>query len=323
MTGPPVLRARNLARTYPVSRGPFRKPATLHALDGVSFAVPVGKTLAVVGESGCGKSTLGRLSAMIETPSAGRLEIDGTDAATRDPRERRRLRRAVQMVFQDPFASLNPRATIGGIVGEALAINGGLTEAERRQQVDEMLRRVGLSPDLANRYPHMLSGGQRQRVAIARALIPRPKLVIADEPTSALDLSIRAQVLNLLLDLQQEFGVAYLFISHDLPSVRHIADRVLVLYLGRTAEYGRSDAVLARPRHPYTRALLASAPRLDDGPRRPRRLLAGEPPSPLAPPGGCPLRTRCPHATALCAEVAPLPRRIDGRVVSCHHADHV
>jgi dipeptide transport system ATP-binding protein len=324
MTGSSVvLRARGLVLTYPVSRGPFRRPETLRALEGVSFSIPAGRTLAVVGESGCGKSTLGRVCAMIEKPCAGQLRIDGLDACAPHRQDRQRLRRAVQMVFQDPYASLNPRETIGGIVGEALAINSLLSPAKRREEVAAMLARVGLSPDLARRYPHMLSGGQRQRVAIARALILRPRLVIADEPTSALDMSIRAQVMNLLIDLQQDFHVAYLFISHDLPLVRHIADRVLVLYLGRVAEYGRIETVFARPRHPYTRALLAAAPRVDGGPRPTHRPLPGEPPSPLDPPSGCVFRTRCPHATALCAEAPPRSRQLDERLVACHHADYV
>lgn len=317
----PVLRASALCRNYPVGRGLFRRPAVLRALDDVSVAVAAGRTTAVVGESGCGKSTLARLAAMIETPSSGALEIDGIDALAARGSRRRHLRAAVQMVFQNPYASLDPRKTARRSVEEPLAIHGRLTRGERREAAVAMLQQVGLRGDHGQRYPHQLSGGERQRVAIARALMLQPKLVIADEPTSALDLSVQAQVLNLLLDLQQAQGVAYLLISHDLPLVRLIADAVLVLYLGRTAEQGPADVVFQRPLHPYTRALLAAGPRLASTPPRRRSPPIGEPPSPLDPPPGCAFHPRCPHATAVCATQRPLPRLVAGRLVACHHAD--
>jgi len=314
-----VLRAQGLARVYPVSRGLLRRPALLRALDDVSLAIEAGQTAAIVGESGCGKSTLARLAAMIEPPTAGTLTIDGSDALAARGRERRRLRTTVQMVFQNPYASLDPRRTVQRIIGEPLAI-AGAGRAERRGAAAAMLERVGLRREHGGRYPHQLSGGERQRVAIARALMLRPKLVVADEPTSALDLSVQAQVLNLLMDLQQATGVAYLLISHDLPLVRLIADTILVLYLGRIAEQGPAEAVFRRPLHPYTRALLAARPRLDAA--APRRPLPprGEPPSPLDPPGGCAFHPRCPAATSLCSAERPALRRLDGRLVACHHA---
>ena len=317
---PPVLRATALCRTYPVGRGLFRRPALLRALDDVSIEVAAGRTTAVVGESGCGKSTLARLAAMIDAPSAGALEIDGIDALAARGSQRRRLRAAVQMVFQNPYASLDPRKTVRRAVEEPLAIHGRLTRRERRGAAAAMLQQVGLGGDHAQRYPHQLSGGERQRVAIARALMLQPRLVIADEPTSALDLSVQAQVLNLLLDLQQATGVAYLLISHDLPLVRLIADAVLVLYLGRTAEQGLADVIFERPLHPYTRALLAAGPRLAAASPRQRLPPIGEPPSPLDPPPGCAFHPRCPHATAVCAAQRPLPRFLAGRLVACHHA---
>ena len=320
-TAPAVLQARRLCRVYPVGRGPFRRPALLRALDEVSLEVAAGRTTAVVGESGCGKSTLARLVAMIETPSAGALEIDGIDALAARGSRRRDLRAAVQMVFQNPYASLDPRKNVRRLVEEPLLIQGRLTRAERHEAVAAMLQQVGLRAGHALRYPHQLSGGERQRVAIARALVLRPKLVVADEPTSALDLSVQAQVLNLLLDLQLAADVAYLLISHDLPLVRLIADAVLVLYLGRTAEQGAADAIFQRPLHPYTRALLAAGPRLEA--MAPRRQLPppGEPPSPLEPPPGCAFHPRCRYATAICAVQRPLLRPLAGRLVACHHAE--
>jgi dipeptide transport system ATP-binding protein len=265
---------------------------------------------------------------VIEPPTAGELTIDGIDARAARGLRRRRLRRSAQMVFQDPYGSLNPRRTVAGIVGEGLAIAGELPRRQRREIVLDMLDRVGLGQEHAQRYPHMLSGGQRQRVAIARALVMRPKLVVADEPTSALDLSIQAQVLNLLLDLQEEFGVAYLFVSHDLPLVRHIADDILVLYLGRVMEQGAAEAVFQRPRHPYTRALLDAVPSVCSTVRpstvqRGRLLLRGEPSSPIDPPSGCVFHLRCPHATPLCVARRPELRRKDGRLVACHLVDQL
>ncbi len=315
----PSLAAEDISRSYEVRRGPFAR-ARVHAVDGVSFEMRPAKTLAVVGESGCGKSTLARIVTMMEKPSSGRLLIDG--APVTDPARRRALRRDVQMVFQDPYGSLNPRLTVGGILEEPLAINGVSDARERRARALAMMEQVGLRRDQIGRYPHMFSGGQRQRIAIARALMLHPRIVVADEPVSALDVSIRAQVLNLLLDLQENFRVAYLFISHDLSVVRHIADEVMVMYLGRVAERGPKAGIFASPRHPYTRALLAATPGLQAGAAR-SEPVRGEPPSPLAPPTGCHYHPRCPHATAPCREIVPALRPLGDGLVACHNAERL
>ncbi len=301
----PLIEARDLKRTYQVSQGPFVRAAEVKAVDGVSFSIRPSQTLAIVGESGCGKSTLARLITMIEPPSAGSLLIDGTDVASATPAQRRQLRRKVQIVFQDPFGSLNPRKTVGSIIGEPLLINTDASREQRRDKVSEIMQRVGLRPEHYDRYPHMFSGGQRQRIAIARALILRPDVVVCDEPVSALDVSIQAQVLNLLMELQQEFGLAYVFISHDLSVVRYLADEVMVMYLGRTVEHGTRDAIFETPLHPYTQALLASTPHIDPTLRAQRVALVGETPSPLAPPGGCAFHTRCPMVIDLCRSQRP------------------
>ena len=319
----PVLEAEELTRHYHVRRGLFAGGATLRAVAGVSFTLVRGRTLAVVGESGCGKSTLARLVTLIEPPTSGRLRLAGADTAGAGRAALRRLRPTVQMVFQNPYGSLNPRKKIGAILEEPLKINTALNAAEREQAARGMMARVGLRPEHYRRYPHMFSGGQRQRIAIARALMLRPGIVVADEPVSALDVSIRAQVLNLMMDLQDEFGLAYLFISHDLSVVRHIADEVMVMYLGRPVEHGPRDAIFARPRHPYTRALLASTPVVDPRLRTARIAVTGELPSPLDPPSGCAFHKRCPFATAECAATRPLLRALDGRLVACHHAERV
>jgi dipeptide transport system ATP-binding protein len=321
--GQPVLEAKDLTRQYQIGRGLFHKPAVLTAVAGVSFTVFPGRTLAVVGESGCGKSTLARLVTMIELPTSGTFTLDGANAVNADADTRKRLRRQVQMVFQNPYGSLNPRKKIGTILEEPLAINTDLSASEREAAARETMTKVGLRPEQYGRYPHMFSGGQRQRIAIARALMLRPKIVVADEPVSALDVSIRAQVLNLLMDLQEEFNLAYLFISHDLGVVRHIADVVMVMYLGRSVEHGPKEAIFAGPRHPYTRALLASTPVVNPKERLTRAPLRGELPSPLNPPPGCAFHRRCPFATALCAESRPELREVDGRMVACHHAESV
>jgi dipeptide transport system ATP-binding protein len=321
--GQPVLEAKELTRQYQIGRGLFHKPAVLTAVAGVSFTVFPGRTLAVVGESGCGKSTLARLVTMIELPTSGTFTLDGANAVNPDADTRKRLRRQVQMVFQNPYGSLNPRKKIGTILEEPLAINTDLSASEREAAARETMTKVGLRPEQYGRYPHMFSGGQRQRIAIARALMLRPKIVVADEPVSALDVSIRAQVLNLLMDLQEEFNLAYLFISHDLGVVRHIADEVMVMYLGRSVEHGPKEAIFAGPRHPYTRALLASTPVVNPKERLTRAPLRGELPSPLNPPPGCAFHRRCPFATALCAESRPELREVDGRMVACHHAESV
>ncbi len=323
MTVAQVLEARDLSRHYRVGRGPFVKAATLKALDGVSFTLAAGKTLAVVGESGCGKTTLARLLTFIEPPTSGHLVVAGTDAAKAGKDDLKRLRQNVQMVFQDPYGSLNPRKKVGAIIAEPLVINTAMDRRTREQATRAVMDKVGLRPEHYDRYPHMFSGGQRQRIAIARALALRPKVVIADEPVSALDVSIQAQVLNLMMDLQEEFELAYLFISHDLSVVRHIADEVMVMYLGRPVEQGPKERVFERPLHPYTRALLGSTPHVDPASRTERVVLSGELPSPLDPPPGCAFHKRCPFAIERCAVERPQPRPLEGRVVSCHIAEDI
>ena len=314
----PVLQASDLKRHYRVSRGFLQGHATVKALDGVGFTLHAGRTLAVVGESGCGKSTLARQLTLIESPTAGTLLLDGQDAARADGAALKALRRRVQMVFQNPYASLNPRKTIAQSLAEPLIISTALDKAQRREQVMQMIERVGLRPEHAQRYPHMFSGGQRQRVAVARAMMLSPALLVADEPTSALDVSIQAQVLNLFMDLQEATGTAYVFISHNLAVVEHVAHEVMVMYLGRAVEQGPKAQVLGAPLHPYTRALLAAVPVLKRADRRPRIALVGETPSPLNPPSGCSFHTRCPLTQARCKAEVPLLREVDGRAVACH-----
>ena len=318
----PVVVAKDLQQVYKISRGVFREPDRLQAVGGVSFAVYPGKTLAVVGESGCGKSTLARMVSLIEMPTAGELRLDGVDVVTASTEQRLALRKVVQLVFQNPYGSLNPRKKIGAILEAPLEINTQLSPGERAEKARNMLALVGLRPEHYDRYPHMFSGGQRQRIAIARCLMLKPALVVADEPVSALDVSIQAQVLNLLADLQQELGLAYLFISHDLGVVRHIAHDVLVMYLGHAVEQGEKKAIFDRPLHPYTQALLASTPGIvGSGSGSPHKLLTGELPSPLNPPSGCVFSTRCPNATNRCRAERPVLRDIAGRWVACHEAE--
>jgi dipeptide transport system ATP-binding protein len=323
VTTQPLLTADHLTRHYPVSRGLFRPKSLVRALDGVSFALPAGRTLAVVGESGCGKSTLARQVTMIETPTAGALWLDGIEMTRADAAQRKTARPLVQMVFQNPFASLNPRKRIGTMLEEPLLINTPLSAGEREDQARAMMARVGLRPEHYRRFPHMFSGGQRQRIAVARALMLKPKVVVADEPVSALDVSIQAQVLNLLMDLQDELGVAYLFISHNLAVVQHIAHDVLVMYVGKVVEAGPKAALFATPRHPYTRALLASTPALDPAQRRTKIVLRGEPPSVINPPSGCAFHQRCPHAIARCAAEVPALRVLGAQQVACHRAEEL
>jgi len=309
-----VLEAVDVVRHYPVGR------KTLRAVDGVSFRIEAGHTLAVVGESGCGKSTLARLAALMEPPTAGRVEVAGQPA---EGPARRTLQLQNQMVFQNPYASLNPRRTIGEALMEPLTINRRGSRRERIADARRMLDRVGLRPEAFDRYPHQFSGGQRQRVAIARALMLRPAVVTADEPVSALDVSVQAQVLNLMRDLQDELGIAYLFISHDISVVRHMAQHVLVMYAGRPAEQGDADAVLNRPRHPYTRLLLASTPFVDPARRVATVAVRGEPPSPVDAIPGCAFASRCGYATERCGVERPVLREVDGRLVACHYAEHI
>ncbi|MBF8781790.1 ABC transporter ATP-binding protein [Pseudomonas fulva] len=316
-----VLTARELTRHYQVARGMFKGSALVRALNGVSFELEAGRTLAVVGESGCGKSTLARALTLIEEPTCGSLQIAGQEVAGASKAQRRQLRRDVQMVFQSPYASLNPRQKIGDQLAEPLLINTDLGRAERREQVQAMMQQVGLRPEHYQRYPHMFSGGQRQRIALARAMMLRPKVLVADEPTSALDVSIQAQVLNLFMDLQQQYRTAYVFISHNLAVVRHVADDVLVMYLGHPAEMGPKEDIYRNPLHPYTQALLSATPSIHPDPARPRIKIAGELPNPLAPPSGCPFHKRCPYATDKCVMDVPAFRVVGSRQVACHYAE--
>ncbi|MDH5246336.1 MAG: dipeptide ABC transporter ATP-binding protein [Betaproteobacteria bacterium] len=315
-----VAEARDLRQVYTISRGWLREPAHLHAVGGVSFTIDAGRTLAVVGESGCGKSTLARIVSLIEKPTGGEFSLNGVDAVHPPPGAQVRLRKSVQMVFQNPYGSLNPRKKVGAILEAPLQISTDLGPAEQADLARAMLAKVGLRPEHYARYPHMFSGGQRQRIAIARALMLNPALVVADEPVSALDVSVQAQVLNLLADLQSELGLAYLFISHDLGVVRHIAHEVLVMYLGLAMEQGPKERIFSRPLHPYTQALLASTPGMAGIARSERIVLKGERPSPLDPPPGCVFSTRCAHAIERCGTERPAPQLLDGRQVACHLA---
>jgi oligopeptide/dipeptide ABC transporter ATP-binding protein len=316
-SSPPLLRVDALVKHFPIRRGMFgRTSGHVHAVDGVTFHVDAGETLALVGESGCGKSTTGRLVLRLLTPTAGCVHFEGRDLAALSDDAMRELRGALTVIFQDPFASLNPRMTIGQTLDEPLALHG-LAEGRRRERVQEILHLVGLAPEHARRYPHEFSGGQRQRIGIARALAVEPRLIVCDEPVSALDVSIQAQVVNLLRDLQSRFGISYIFIAHDLAVVKFIATRVAVMYLGRIVEYADKEALFASPRHPYTHALLSAIPVPDPTRRRDRVLLEGDVPNPAAPPSGCRFRTRCPHARPLCAEETP-PLAGEGHAVACH-----
>ena len=313
-----VLTARNLARYYRVSRGPFAEPAILKALDGASFTLERGKTLAVVGESGCGKSTLARLATMIELPTSGSLNISGNEIVGASKETLKSLRPKVQIVFQNPYGSLNPRQKIGHTLEEPLKVNTNLAAAARTEKARAMMTSVGLRPEHYDRYPHMFSGGQRQRIAIARALMLDPEVLVLDEPVSALDVSIQAQVLNLLADIQERHNLAFLFISHDLSVVRHIANDVMVMYLGRAVEQGSRDQVFGNPQHPYTKALLSATPHPDPTRKRDRMILKGELPSPLNPPSGCTFHPRCPIAFETCGKLNPALISHDGALVACH-----
>jgi oligopeptide/dipeptide ABC transporter ATP-binding protein len=316
----PLLTVDALVKHFVVKRSLLGQPrALVYAVDGLSFEVGVGETLALVGESGCGKSTVGRLVLRLIEPTAGSVTFEGRDVFGLPADELRRFRSRAQLIFQDPYASLNPRMTVAEMLGEPLLLHTSLSAADRRLRIGELLGLVGLRRDHMDRYPHEFSGGQRQRIAIARALAGEPRLIVCDEPVSALDVSIRSQVLNLLKDLQQRLGLAYIFISHDLAVVKHIAARIAVMYLGRIVETGSADALFAEPRHPYTQALLSAIPVPTATGRRQRRPLPGDPPSPIAPPPGCHLHTRCPHVTEICRHTRPiLTRDTMGHAVACH-----
>lgn len=319
----PLVEVRDAARWFDVSapwleRVLSRKPRTmLKAVDGVSFSINRGETLALVGESGCGKSTMARLLVGLYPLTRGEIYIDGESITELNGPKGPRLRRRLQMIFQDPYASLNPRWRVGRIIAEPLKAHASMTGAEQDARVDELLRQVGLDPADKNRYPHQFSGGQRQRISIARALAVSPEFLVCDEPTSALDVSVQAQVLNIMKDLQRDLGLTYLFISHNLAVVHHVADRVGVMYLGRIVEIAKRDELFARPRHPYTKMLLSSIPDID-GQGRPRTPVAGEVPNPLNPPSGCAFHPRCPLARSLCRETTPNAVRAGEAEVACH-----
>ena len=321
-----LLEATNLRRHYQVraGRGPFGGKATLRAVDGVSLSLAPGRTLGLVGESGCGKSTTGKLVLGFIPPTAGAVRYRGSDMPPAGSPAWRALRPRMQMVYQDPLGALDRRLPVGVQIMEPLAIHGGKTPAEQRDRAAKVMAAVGLQMHQFDRYPHELSGGQRQRVVLARALMTEPDLLVCDEPISALDVSIQAQVVNLLLDLQEQLGIAYLFISHDLKVVRQVSHEVAVMYLGRIVEQGEAESLFARPQHPYTRALVSAIPVLASpgGPRRERLLLQGDPPNPVDVPPGCAFHTRCPFATAACRAEAPVLRALpDGRRVACHRVE--
>jgi oligopeptide transport system ATP-binding protein len=322
-----LVEVTNLKKYFPIRAGILqREVARVHAVDDVSLAVSKGETLGLVGESGCGKSTLGRCVVRLLEPTAGDIVFDGRSIGKLGARSLRPLRRQMQMVFQDPYASLNPRKRVGTIVGDPLKIHGLGDRKERKKQVEELLETVGLSPEHYNRFPHEFSGGQRQRIGVARALALRPKLIVADEPVSALDVSIQAQMVNLLEELQDEFGLTYLFIAHDLGVVRHVSDRIAVMYLGKLVELSPAEELYTRPIMPYTEALLSAVPIPDPdlSEKRERIVLEGDVPSPIHPPSGCRFHPRCRYATEVCSQIEPpLVDYGNGHLAACHHPLHV
>lgn len=325
-TSLPLIEIKNLKKLFPVQGGFFgRTTGHVHAVDDVSFSVQRGKTLGLVGESGCGKSTLGRSLLRLTEPSSGEVLYEGKNILKVSPSEMRALRRELQIIFQDPFSSLNPRMSIREILAEPFEIHGLFkNSAERREQVIALLREVGLNPEAADRYPHEFSGGQRQRIGIARALALKPKLIVADEPVSALDVSIQSQILNLMMDLRDKYGLSYIFIAHDLAVIEHISDEIAVMYLGKIVEHTSSKSLYARPLHPYTQALISSIPEPKVGLKKERKILHGDVPSPVNPPSGCRFHTRCPYAKEQCKREEPTLKNLGNdqnqHWVACHFA---
>jgi len=314
-----LLEVNHLKKLFAVTRGLAREKVFVRAVDGVDFTIARGETLGLVGESGCGKTTVGRLIIRLIEPTEGEILFEGENLARLDKKTLQGLRRFFQIIFQDPFASLNPRMTVSEIVGRPMEIHGLTRRSERDEKVGELLEAVGLRREQLGRYPHEFSGGQRQRIGIARALSTQPKLIVADEPTSALDVSVQAQILNLMKDLQNRFGLTYLFISHNISVIRHISDRVAVMYLGKIVELAEKRALFEKPAHPYTQALLAAVPSLDPRHKRGEVILEGDVPSPVNPPSGCRFHTRCRYAMPICTPVEPVFQQLkDGRWVACH-----
>jgi oligopeptide transport system ATP-binding protein len=326
--GGPLLEVTNLVKHFPIKSGALidREVGAVRAVDDVSFEVAEGETLGLVGESGCGKSTLARSVLQLLTPTSGSVRFRGREISGLGRKQLRPLRREMQMIFQDPYASLNPRKRVGQIIGDPMSLHGVASGAELRKRVEELMERVGLHPEHYNRFPHEFSGGQRQRIGIARALALEPRLIVADEPVSALDVSIQAQIINLLDDLQDDFNLTYIFVAHDLGVVRHVSDRIAVMYLGKIVELGPGEEVCTRPIHPYTVSLLSAVPIPDPNENRAREplVLEGDVPSPANPPAACRFHTRCPHATDICSEVEPeLVDYGHGHWAACHHPRNV
>lgn len=316
----PLLEVKNLTKHFPIRGGLFGQPiGAVRAVDGVSFSIEEGETLGLVGESGCGKSTTGLLVLRLLERSGGEVRFAGQDVGAMNKTELRQFRRHAQIIFQDPYASLNPRMSVGDIIAEPLMLHKLASGPERTKQVEQLLRVVGLGPQHAGRYPHEFSGGQRQRIGIARALAVNPKLIVCDEPVSALDVSIQSQILNLLVELQAEMGLTYLFIAHGLNVIKHISDRIGVMYLGKMVELGEGDALIRQPLHPYTKTLLSAIPLPQPGRKQARIILQGDVPSPANPPSGCRFHTRCPECSDICRQEEPAFRQIGERYVACHH----